>query len=282
MRSAFISPLAPFSKLEARGSEALESMHQEVRAHIRRAPSVNMDETSWVERMALSWLWVASIPDAAYYEIAPDRGSNNVVSILGEDFDGITCSDRAKAYLVVDPENRQICWFHLGRNFQAKIELGGVAARFGTQMRAFEKRLFKTERLYKAGEITRETYERRMTLLRGEVKRALEGWAEYDVDGIAGMCKNLLELEPAMWTFVHNPAVEPTNNRAERDIRHPVVWRRSSFGTDSPKGSRFVERILTVVQTCKKQGRRAFEFLTEVFSATIQQRPPPKLIRNSA
>lgn len=117
-----------------------------------------------------------------------------------------------------------------------------------------------------------------MKMLRGEVQRALEQWRHHDGDGIGGMCKNLLELEPAMWTFVSNPDVEPTNNRAERDIRHPVVWRRSSFGTDSPTGSRFVERVLSVVQTCKRQGRRAFEYLTGALTAARNGLAIPRLL----
>ena len=92
------------------------------------------------------------------------------------------------------------------------------------------------------------------------------------------MCKNLLDLEPAMWKFVTHPDVAPTNNRAERDIRHPVVWSRSSFGTDSPNGSRFVERILSVVQTCKRQGKRAFEFLTDILSAARDGLAIPRLL----
>jgi len=274
--------LGTVSKLEARGSEALADGHRQVREHIRREPAVNMDETSWTEGQDSAWLWVASTPEASYFQIAPDRGSNVVVSILGEDFGGIVCSDRAKAYLVVTPDSRQACWFHLGRNFQSKVELGGTAAIFGKQMRAFEKRLFKAEHQRDAGKIDDQSYARRMKLLRGEVHHALEGWAKHDVDGIAGMCKGLLDIEPALWTFVDNPTVSPTNNRAERDIRHPVIWRRSSFGTDSPKGSRYVERILTVVQTCKKQGRRAFEFLTDLFSAVVHEQPLPRLILDSS
>ena len=274
--------LGSISKIEARASKVLVSVQQEVLAHIRAAPSVNMDETSWTEGREKCWLWVAATPSAAYYEIAEDRGSDVVVSILGEDFGGVVCSDRAKAYLIITPENRQACWFHLGRNFQSKIELGGEAAKFGEQMRAFEGRLFNAERLHNAGKITRASYEHRMTLVRGEMHRALVAWSTYEVDGIAGMCRNLLDLEPGLWNFIDNPAVEPTNNRAERDIRHPVVWRRSSFGTDSPSGSRYVGRILTAVRTCKKQGRRAFEYLADLFSASVHASPLPRLLLDSS
>lgn len=270
--------LGSVSKLEARTSEILAAAQEEVLAHVRSSSYVTMDETSWTEDRSKAWLWVASTSDAAYYRIESERSSDVVTEILGPDFDGIVGNDRARAYLILDPEHRQICWFHLGRNFQTKIELGGDAARFGEQMRAFERRMWKAQHGYIAGEITPESYERRMKMLRGEVQRALEQWIHHDGDGIGGMCKNLLELEPAMWTFVSNPDVEPTNNRAERDIRHPVVWRRSSFGTDSPTGSRFVERVLSVVQTCKRQGRSAFEYLIDALTAARNGLAIPRLL----
>lgn len=192
--------------------------HAEVLAHIRSAPHVNMDETSWTEDRSKAWLWVASTPDAVYYRIESERSSQVVTEILGPDFAGIVGNDRAKAYLVLEPEHRLVCWFHLGRNFQSKIELGGDAACFGEQMRAFERRMWRAQHSYEADEITADSYERRMAMLRGEVQRALEQWSSHAGDGIAGMCKN-------------------------------------------------VERILSVVQTCKRQGQRAFEYLTNALSA---------------
>lgn len=275
--------LGSVSNIEARTSRALESAHGAALQEIRSAPFVNMDETSWSEGNSSCWLWVATTSDVAYYRIAPDRSASVVGDILGEAFAGIVGNDRAKAYLVLEPEQRQLCWFHLGRNFQSKIELGGQDATFGRQMRAFERRLWRTQHLFEAGELERATYTRRMKMLRGEVFRALSSWASSGDPrvGVAAMSTNLLKLESAMWTFVDNPHVDPTNNRAERDIRHPVVWRRSSFGTDSESGSRFVERILTTVATCRKQRRSPFRFLTDVLTAVWAGREPAQLIPNT-
>ena len=270
--------LGTVSKIEARATDALEAAHREVLTHIRSSPYVNMDETGWIERNAKAWLWVASTSEVAYYAVKPERSSEVVIDILGEDFTGIVGNDRARAYLALEPVQRQVCWFHLGRNFQSKIELGGEAARFGEQMRAFERRLFKAHHLWRADDITHESFLRRMKMLRGEVLSALYAWQDYDVDGVGGMCRNLLWLEPAMWTFVKHPKVEPTNNVAEQDMRHPVIWRRSSFGTDSPRGSRFVERVLTVRQSLKKQGRRVFDFFAEFLSAVREGVSPPSLL----
>ena len=76
----------------------------------------------------------------------------------------------------------------------------------------------------------------------------------------AETCRRILQVEPALWTFVAQPGIEPTNNAAERALRQAVIWRRTSYGTQSDAGSRFVERILTVVETCRQQGRNPLDY----------------------
>ena len=87
----------------------------------------------------------------------------------------------------------------------------------------------------------------------------------------AGTCQEILKLEAAMWTFVYVEGIDPINNRAERALRPAVIWRKGSFGTDSQNGSRFVERILTVVSTLRSQGRNILEFLTAAGNAALGQ-----------
>jgi len=86
------------------------------------------------------------------------------------------------------------------------------------------------------------------------------------------------QREAALWTFVDIEGVEPTNNLAEREIRPGVLWRNSSFGTQSKAGSRFVERIMTVVTTLKQQGRNPLDYLTEACEAANRGRSAPSLL----
>ncbi len=72
--------------------------------------------------------------------------------------------------------------------------------------------------------------------------------------------------------------VEPTNNAAEQALRPAVLWRKGSFGTHSEAGSRFVERILTVSATCRRQGRDLLAFLIEALTAAQRGTPPPSLL----
>ncbi|MEG4149575.1 IS66 family transposase [Microcoleus sp. Pol12B5] len=91
-------------------------------------------------------------------------------------------------------------------------------------------------------------------------------------------CRNLLKLESALWLFITENGVEPTNNAAERAIRPEVIWRRTSFGSDSVTGSFFVSRLLTVVSSLKLQERNIFDFLVESVVATGSGDVPPSLL----
>jgi len=95
---------------------------------------------------------------------------------------------------------------------------------------------------------------------------------------IEGMAKEILKHEPALFTFVYADGVEPTNNKAERALRNAVIWRKISFGTDSERGSRFVERILTVTATLKQQHRHALSFLSDACDAALNGHRPPSLL----
>jgi len=98
----------------------------------------------------------------------------------------------------------------------------------------------------------------------------------------AGVCRELLKLEPALWACLRVEGVEPTNNAAERALRHAVLWRKSSYGTSSAKGSRYVASILTVVATCRQQGRNVLEFVTSCCQARLQSQTAPSLLPTAA
>jgi transposase len=95
---------------------------------------------------------------------------------------------------------------------------------------------------------------------------------------VAAFCENLLALEPALWTFARVAGVEPTNNFMERLLRRAVLWRKRSFGCWGEAGCRFVERILTVVQTCRLQDRSVLSFLHDALHAHRTTQPCPKLL----
>src|SRR5213594_5119594 len=110
------------------------------------------------------------------------------------------------------------------------------------------------------------------------VSSLLQGGAAVGHARTARTCRNLRKREAALWTFVWEADVEPTNNSAERPLRRAVLWRRRSFGTQSATGSQFVERILTTVTTLRQQERDVLDYLTAACAATLAGQKPPSLL----
>jgi transposase len=117
--------------------------------------------------------------------------------------------------------------------------------------------------------------------LRAEVREALIQGAACGCPKTAATWRELLAHEPKLWTFVWCEGVEPTNNAAERALRHAVLWRKGSGGTDSQRGSRFVERILSVRETCRQQGRSLLEYMVDCRQAHVEGRAAPSLLPES-
>ena len=92
------------------------------------------------------------------------------------------------------------------------------------------------------------------------------------------LAQAIVEHRERLWTFLEVDGVAPTNNAAEQALRHAVIWRKLSFGTQSADGSRFVERMLTVIETCRRQQRNVFTWLTDTVSAHYHGRPTPSLL----
>ena len=128
------------------------------------------------------------------------------------------------------------------------------------------------------GTLEWSSFQMKMSRLRREVKQALEDGSRCPCAKTAATCFEILKVEEGLWTFVHTEGVEPTNNASERALRHAVIWRRISGGTDSAVGSRFVERMLTVVATCRQQKRNVLDYLSACFEAHRRGQKVPSLV----
>jgi Transposase IS66 family len=137
------------------------------------------------------------------------------------------------------------------------------------------KELFALWAKVRDGTMSRDEFRRRMRPIRQQVESLL---LRGDFNArVHGFCKELYDYRERLWLFVEIPGVEPTNNAAERSLRHAVIWRKLSFGTQSAAGSRFVERMLTVIETCRLQNRNVFEWLVEAVQAHIVGQHIPSL-----
>jgi transposase len=273
--------LGSVSNVEKQVSAALEKPTEEARAYVRSAPVVHADETSWRENKKKAWLWVAATPLVSVFIVATSRASKVAKELLGEAFAGVLVTDRYSAYRWVKTILRQLCWAHLRRDFQSWVDGGGIGAKLGQSILTDTKRMFKWWHKVRDGTLTREGFVKRMRPVAINVGVLLSE-AEARGDGrVAGMAKEMLKLEQALWTFVHVEGVEPTNNFGERTIRHAVIWRKSCFGTDSADGSRFVERMLTTIASLRQQRRNVLEFIVQACEAALNHSQPPSLLPQS-
>ena len=262
--------------LQQAGSAALAAPYAEVQTAVQHSDRCNIDETSWYEAGTPRWLWTMVTAVASLFVVATSRAGPALRQLLGPAYAGIVGSDRHKPYLKLAPERHQLCWSHLIRNFQALVDRGGRPGIWGADFLEISRMVFRLWHLFREGTIDRATLQAAMEPIQTAMHGLLVQGARR-CDAPEGMCQELLAHEAALWTFVREEQVEPTNNAAEQALRPAVIWRKSCFGAHSAEGNRFVERILTVSATCQKQQRHLFTFVTEAIEAHWAGQPVPLL-----
>lgn len=270
--------LGSVANIQADTSAALAAPVAEAAAHVREQPIQHADETGWTEARKRAWLWVVVVSQVAVFLLDRSRGAQVARRLLGQSRQGILVSDRWSAYNWIPVEQRQLCWAHLLRHFKGFADYGEPARRIGNDLLACGKRMFDHWHRLRDGTLGRADFQQLMVPLSGEMLDLLREGGRCDAPTVAGRCREILKLEGALFTFVRVAGVEPTNNTAERAIRPAVLWRKGSFGTDSEQGSRFVERILTVVSTLRMQQRNVLDYVTGACQAHLNDQPAPTLL----
>jgi transposase len=286
--------LGMVNKLRLEASSALEIVVEEAQAYVQNSRVVGADETRFAqgnvdgcnEKKSQAWLWVAVTPLVAFFKITLSRCTETAKSILGESFSGILNSDRYASYNWVSLEQRQLCWAHLKREFVKISERTGISKEIGETLLKLEEELFKLWYQVRDGTLKRCEFQLQVQPIRNLIKSCLEEAANYSVGykektpfaQTVRTCRKILKFEPALWLFVDVEGVEPTNNAAERAIRPAVIWRRTSFGSQTQAGSNFVARMLTVVTSLKFQRRNVLEFMANAVGAQRHGTPAPSLL----
>jgi transposase len=247
-----------------RVSEAI-TPHYEAIAHQARQAGVNyIDETAWYQHGVLAWLWVMVNTTVAFFKVQASRNTAAFEALI-ERWAGILVSDGYGVYCQW-VHGRQTCLAHLIRRAR------GLSERKDPELAWFGRRvLAELQRLVHwatapptSGEV--QTWYARMVHLLGQYRQRRDA---------AGTFARTLEREMgALWTFVVEEGIEPTNNRAERALRFAVLWRKMMQGTYKAKGDRWVERILSVRETCRLRGIPTFPVLVEAVTCYFNGRHP--------
>jgi transposase len=264
-------------KMQNQVTAALRPSYEEIAAQLPAEEQLSIDESPTKEENGKAWLWTFVARMFTVFAVRPTREATALDDLLGERFCGIVTCDRAKMYWQM--KRLQWCWAHLKRDFQAMIDRGNPRSKWlGQRLRHATCELFEHWADYRAGRITRVALRHRMGPVRRKVERLLLRGLQSGNRDVRGTCRELYEHREWLWTFLRHERVEPTNNAGERSLRHAVIWRKLSFGTQSASGSRFVETMLTVIETCRQQRRHAFTFITAAVEAHLAHQSAPSLL----
>ena len=197
----------------------------------------------------------------SFIKLTDSRGMKVLENSLLEREDNIIISDRYGVYNYFAEENRQVCWAHLSRDFMrfahsCNIEVKVLGCYLGSV--AFE--LFGLRKALSDGRIDVLRFLRRARKLRKRTWYYLRQISDIDeATGAVRVAKNIMKYENMMWKFLDDTINIPlTNNHAERQIRHYVVYRKNSYFTQSDRVNRFLERIISLYLTWKQKGQNPF------------------------
>lgn len=268
--------LGSVSAIEACISDSLESSTNEVVEKVSASPVIHTDGTGWNQAGEGKQIWtIASVVGTAF-RILKDGSAESIKSIFALTT-AFLVSDRAKALLFWSMDRRQICWSHLIRKFVSFSERDGPTRKFGNDLLDYVGIIFEYWHQFKDGTLSRERLKERMEPVKAQVEDLLEKASCAKIRGLSGACEDILKHKQALWLFVTEDGVEPTNNHAELEIRDFVLWRKRSFGSQSDRGDKFAERIMTVTRTARKQRRPILPFLIESIDAHRNNASSPSL-----
>ena len=273
--------IATVKRAEETVSDALEKPVNEAKHYVKEQEIVNADETSHAECGKRMWTWVAISGVVAVFLITATRSKKAAIELLGATFNGILGPDRYPAYLWVAAHCRQICWAHLKRDFKKISERTGKSKWIGLRLLVYTNRMFHYWHQVRDGKITRGQFKKLMQPIRNKVELLLISGTKVDNSKTQGTCLEILKIKAALWTFIDKIGVEPTNNIAEQVLRKIVIWRKVCFGTWSCNGTLYLERVMTIVATCRLQNRSVYGFLHQAIQAHLNEEKPPSLLPTS-
>jgi transposase len=256
--------LGAIQKVLDRVAQAIEPHYTAIATQARQAPVNYIDETPWFLTHALHWLWVMASDTVAFYMIHPHR-SKEAFAALIDDWAGILVSDGYGVYQTW-VAHRQTCLAHLIRTARSLAERQPPElAACGAWALVELRRLCHMAHSPPTGGEWRAWYARLCKLIEQYHDRT---------DDAGRFARRLLREMDSLWVFLVQHGVEPTNNRAERALRCGVLWRKRSHGTASTKGNRWVERILSLKETCRLQARSTYHVLVDAVTRFFHGQQP--------
>jgi len=262
---------------EAAVGERLQPVVDDLLTAARQRPA-NIDETGMGRGR---WRRAMVTAVATVYRIVRGRTRDEFTKLVGPEYGRVVTSDRHALYMHLPDWRHQLCWAHLRRDFQAMIDRANGGSAAGAELLALSGELFGLWKRVRDGTLTRGRFAGKMHAgrdFRARVRAALGRGVAGGCAKTAGTCRALLGREVSLYVFAFRDGVEPTNNAAERAVRHGVLWRKQSHGPKSAAGAAYLANIWSVVETCRQHGRNVWEYLTACVEAADHGRRLPDLL----
>jgi transposase len=245
-----------------------EPTYQELQMAVRRSPVNRLDETGWRVAAHLEWLWVCVSAEVTVYAILPGRGFAQAASILGEDYSGFLNHDGWQPYYRFADAFHQTCVSHLIRRCQEMIEAASArAAQFPQAVMELLLEGLDLRDRHQRQEISTHG----LSVATGRLEAALDRHLSKTFRDSANrrLAKHLRHEQPWVFTFLHCPGIEATNNAAERALRPAVVARKTWGGNRTENGAKTQQMVISVLTTCVQQGKDSFDRIIELFRSPI-------------
>lgn len=262
--------LGLISSTEKRVSKKLETSYNKLLTEAEESTHLYMDETGHKNRGKRGWCWFLGNEKLSFFHLTNSRGKKVVEKLLPE-YLGNIISDRYAVYNYFDSDNRQVCLAHLRRDFKRFAHSSNKQiSEIGLNLLDCIDLVFAAHKGYKLGKITHIFYRRRTRKLEKKMYSFLKN-IRHQSDSVAAkrVAKNILKSFDMMWLFVDNDEIPPTNNFAERQIKHHVKYRKNSYHTWSDRGDRFLERIKSIYSTAKLRNENPFDALHKLILQPI-------------
>ncbi len=269
--------LGALSEAEERISNAIATPVDEAAAHVRGQPIKHVDASTWRIEGAYAALWTIATKLVSVFFIVADGRADTIKALLGA-LSGTLVTDRGSQFGFWAMERRQICWAHLIRKFVSFSERNDEGAQIGDSLLLIAHAMLSDWHRVRDGTLARAKYRVKAENAQAAIETLLERGVALRLRGLSGACDDVLAHKLALFRFAHEDGVEPTNNHAERALRPFVLWRKTSYGSQSERGCLFAQRIMTVAHSLRLQKRSVFAFLVDACHASIHDGSSPTLL----
>jgi transposase len=232
-------------------------------------PNIHADETAWAVKGVKEWLWIFANTKFALFHAADTRSRAELESMLGSCYEGVLSSDDYSAYNGYAVKAQQKCLAHLRRHFKKLIKLPGLNNQeIGEKFISLIDEGFKNYALFQLSQSLDE-FLSWTSQFKPKVESTINSWIELAGGEAGKLLRSLRKKADQWWYFLDHPEIPPDNNLAERTLRLAVTKRKISGGSRSMERFQDTANLLTVIQTCRHQGRSVIEFFDQAIKAMV-------------